>query len=678
MAQLHTIEAFSLDAINDERFESPDASQPLSKEAIDLIMRECPVVVALPLDGSDQLVFTQPRCVADYDPASMRLSRPSTAHQRSFQLHLPKSIAGLQDKYGNTYDAITLKGNNFTEPRAIEHPTAVNQVVAYGLQESKIIGRVMRASEVLRARNIATEWIVGLAEPRQYPYPLAGPTTPAYELLSRAAYTFRIAENYWKALPEDKRDIDTLSATIKQFELMTFYVSMRAMDTAYRLGDLRTGKEALDQFIAEQGDPEAAERGYIENLSNQESKIAINLGVNLARLHIDLKHGFLHTFNITANGGIVDLDSVSGESLELGDDPITNEDRANDVHASIASLIGELRGLIHLVPARSIESAKQFVAAYFKETIKIHSDERAAEILADIALRETSVKCIKTMLVEEYMSQCVDNLPKVEGVGVYDAIANESDEQIFKWLDSDDASAEIYKCLEENVVELLILQENGDLSVDVALGTIIKTELIALFMMKYWLMPAQLARLDPARQAVALEYLANNELPNCYTEKMAQLRERHSQMIQELLASNQIPNTVPFIEGLEYEEIHIYLKPKATTANLAMRVPYDVIAHMLEQHDVVIRDLQDDAATPSISFNIADASFITDIITDGYLDSWLHNIDSDSLVTEFDTMEHKAPTYVLVVSHDGDAGQKISLARVRSAKQEGQPLLTLF
>lgn len=389
---LHTVETYPIDAIKELVVPWEIATCPLSAEARKLLLAECPVVVdmnhvspVIRQELDEPLTFTEPRTIEGYDPETVSLRQPSNAHQRSFELHGDVFSKPWHDAHSNRYAAFTLKGNNFSNPGVMRHPTAIDEYIAWGLQESKIIERVLKASEILRERNVSTEYIVGLAEPKAYPFAKLGNETTAYDLLPLAEYRRRIVEKHWKSLPKPEQSFDKLVDMQSKFNDMTFYVSMRATDSAYRFDDLTAGHKKRRQEVYDEinkywllpdeeplsADKQADWTRYVERY------LARNFGQNLARLHVDLAHDFLHGLNITALGGIVDLDSVHGEPLGFGDEPIDDLDRAKDFLQAGKTLFPDnpllQRNIKHLQ-----ESLWNFAVSYIGETNLLMNDPVAS------------------------------------------------------------------------------------------------------------------------------------------------------------------------------------------------------------------------------------------------------------------------------------------------------------
>jgi hypothetical protein len=211
VSELHTVEAFVVDDIKDEQLPGDIPGCPLKAAARRLIMAEVPVAVTDPeLDSVDNLwltiPFTEPRPINGYQAPDYELVQTSSGHVRSLELHGPALSERWQDEHGNIYTSINLKGINFSRPGVMEHPTAVDQYVGWGMQESKIIGRVIRATKEMRARGIPTENIIGLSEPKEFPMPQIDETTAAYTTVPLHEYRRRIVDNLLAAIAGRRAD----------------------------------------------------------------------------------------------------------------------------------------------------------------------------------------------------------------------------------------------------------------------------------------------------------------------------------------------------------------------------------------------------------------------------------------------------------------------------------------
>lgn len=375
-----TIESFRIDAIKDVPLPSAIAGLPFQPDELRTLLEKCPAIFTDPGADQDSLPFTHPnRDVVD----DFYLQQPSTMHKRSFEIIKNGKSEMWADEYGNTYGALTLKGNNFSKPGIVEHPTASEGYIAYGLQESSIIERVLRASEVLRSRNIPTEYTIGVAEPKQYPWPLLGSQADAYEMISLKEYKRRIVDNYWQDLPDQQQTPQALADLYAKFQDMTFYISLRATDTAYRLHDMsdRASRSKVFAIINEQGylpeDCEPLNAASSKDIDRYLEQVFGPLsGRNYARLHVDLSHGFAHGYNMSALGSIVDLDSIRGPAIGLGDEEISHKDRARDLMDVIAAIDG--LGHINLTNDYISNASLAFVDSYISETIAQQDDLSAA------------------------------------------------------------------------------------------------------------------------------------------------------------------------------------------------------------------------------------------------------------------------------------------------------------
>ncbi|HEX7484109.1 MAG TPA: hypothetical protein VF281_03075 [Candidatus Saccharimonadales bacterium] len=365
-----TIASFRIDSVKDQPLPSHFEGLPFSSEQINELLENCPAILVSPEAIQDSLPFSSDESA---DPYNYQLRQPSSEHRRSFEIVPTEPGQTWTDEYGNEYSALTLKGNNFSNPSILEHPTASEGFIAYGLQESSIIGRVMRASQLLRSRHITTEHTIGLAEPKQYPWPLIDSMTNAHELIPLKEYKRRIVTQYWEDLPDSMRTPAELAELYRKFEDMTFYVSLRATDTAYRLHDMQneqTRRNVYNQIDQQHLLPEGADSLDPTNPNDidryLEHVFCPRAGRNYARLHTDMTHGFAHGLNMSALGSIVDLDSISGAPLGFDDKEITDKDRAKDI-ADVMSAISTMQYF------RAPTGCVHFMHSYINETIAQHS-----------------------------------------------------------------------------------------------------------------------------------------------------------------------------------------------------------------------------------------------------------------------------------------------------------------
>lgn len=269
------------------------------------------------------------------DPVGLK--QISYHHGRSFEVSDPTAPKMWQDAYGHTYTGLNLKGNSVEGPRIrISSNLPLGQDV-YGLMDSTSIGRAMRVSRVLRQTGVSTEIILGFAEPKAFPLN-AEPGIDSHQNLVLRDFKSTLVERHWSKLQKDKtfESLQKLHATLDR---VTFYVSARAMDTSIRLEDLddpgcleQVLEIANKYFKPDLAEPYTSEPEDVIRLLNE--VVVPRLAHNFYVMHTTetgIAHRYPGSLNLTALGSPVDLDSVHGQPLGLGDEPITIEDIYNDV-----------------------------------------------------------------------------------------------------------------------------------------------------------------------------------------------------------------------------------------------------------------------------------------------------------------------------------------------------------
>lgn len=343
MMQPRYLESFVLNEIDGQDVNRFGEEHPLNRQFVQRLMAQCPVAIVWPNEAERFLPYNDsvPELHAD---APYLLEHPSDSHGRSFQIFGEDIPSAFEDEHGNTYHAVNLKGNNFRNPHIFESSTSAEGYLPYGLQESVVTARVMRASHILASRGISTEYVFGLAEPKMLPWPVVAPGVDASELVTRGVFKQRLIEEYLARLPDDQLESELTKHVKDTISRMGFYVSLRATDSPHRLADMIHGdqRSQVFEFIntnllkpgQEPLDPNTADdvARYVTEF------IAPKAGENLGRMHPDLAHGYLNGLNITALSGFVDLDSVRGEGLDMGDAPVTFEDRGRDVISALCAM----------------------------------------------------------------------------------------------------------------------------------------------------------------------------------------------------------------------------------------------------------------------------------------------------------------------------------------------------
>ncbi len=452
MSQLQTVEAYVIDSIKAEQLPGEIPGCPLNLDARRLILANVPVVFHDPQTQEapewKQLALDESEPNVGYDIDATAIAQPSAAHVRSFELLREGSRDQWHDEFGNVFASFSLKGNNFSRPQVLESPTATDGFVAWGLQESKVIERTIRASKVLRAKGVSTEYIIGLAEPKTYPWPDIDGATIRQNTYSLRDYKQRIIHDHWTKLPEDERTIDNLAAVTRPFSDMTFYVSLRATDSAYRLGD--TKYESQRALVYEEVNKmlQPGDERFTDPASDDQYKrylkdyVAPAIGANLAKVHEDTAHRFLHVLNITAHGGIVDLDSLHGEPLGLGDEPITDQDRAIDFFQVLLDIDGLENGVMRVFGRSSHAVARSFAEHYIRETRELLGTDEAINRIASVIEQIETLETGQNRVVDDaivnglirtlkmaYLDELFDNQASTRDISViHDTLWNDIQE----------------------------------------------------------------------------------------------------------------------------------------------------------------------------------------------------------------------------------------------------------
>ncbi len=275
--------------------------------------------------------------VANFEPNNIPLDLISSHHGRSYEVGNAKKITALwQDRHGNQYTSLSYKGNNFTEQDIIPSATAPSRFIPWGLQEDDALLRVVKSSRLLRENDIPTEWIVGVTEPPVIAY--------GAEPVTQAEYKKRLVAEALGKWP-----VAEAAKIAKAITPMTFFVTARCMEINDRPMDF------LDDQTPEQIQQRLQKVFSVYNVTHRSDTDSRELSTdspedcryyfinllpklqaqNLARLHnLELVHKFPTPGNVTALGGVIDLDSIHGEPLGFGDKPITFRDIRRDIRVA--------------------------------------------------------------------------------------------------------------------------------------------------------------------------------------------------------------------------------------------------------------------------------------------------------------------------------------------------------
>ncbi len=287
------------------------------------------------------------------DAETGRLIKTSPIHGRSYEVVFGRTQRILwQDEYGNLFTALNTKGNNLTQPSVRLNGNSPSGYLIYGLQDSYATLRILKASRLLRREEIDTEVVVGLLEPTALPVEGKMITVEEYkQYLLRTVWEEDAAEDPESSSHRIPRS--QLPELAKALFEARFFVSVRGLQINERLEDLERVLGHEDQmrslfktafdFVNKNEELKAKrDKGYKPARFDAESDEDIKsylteylpkrVATNLARMHnLGLVHWFPHIGNISMVGSFYDLDTIRGEALEMGDEPVTEEIKRRDV-----------------------------------------------------------------------------------------------------------------------------------------------------------------------------------------------------------------------------------------------------------------------------------------------------------------------------------------------------------
>ena len=698
MSELIAVESYVIDSVKETQIEYDIPNCPISEKARRLIMAYCPVVIVDPESANGGLSFTDTE-TSHYEELDLGLKQPSSFHKRSFMVTGSDFEQLWFDEEGNLYNSFSIKGNNFSNPGLMEHPTAIDQYVAWGLQESKIIERVLIASKVMRERGISTEYIVGLAEPKSYPWPLTTQDLETHENVNLAEYRRRVTKQYWSELSTENQSSDELNNLREKMDAMTFYFSLRATDCAYRLGDIEHDKDARKTVYDHINDhwllvdhkpldvelPKDWNRYLTEYLSPR-------IADNLSKLHIDLAHGFMHKYNVTGLGGIVDTDSIHGEGLGLGDAPITSSDRAKDLF-QIASELQIAQGGNYLSFKRS-PIVNSFIRDYIMLSIQTgdvtEAFGRVGKTIFEsqkLSMRDSyklSEDMLKAEMTNAYFSTFKYTIADQDAYKAHDSyISNEiedasidCDAEIFGQLDIRlpiYAEALIEEAADDMVnnnfdaAEHLLLNKGGyDASHSLEIEV---QDLVIQFLKQTWLesydkhFPEYVDTFDyEVIELLFKSHMAEKYKDICRQAKLL-LSGYYDRNKDELTKLSDFKTATPILET--YEHIYNAGCEKGFLWISTNDVPISNVVEYAKQNTIEIKTKRLKATNLSwISLSIKKSNTVQQVLTDGTVAMTSYNLDSNILkidVESSEAVELTEPTYVAVLKKDSRGNETITL-----------------
>lgn len=382
---------------------------------------------------------------------SFGLVQTTEVHARSFEFGTPNSSGHNQligvwaDEYGNHYTSLNTKGNNNSQQRIIGSLTAPSGYIPYGLQEDDALLKVIRSSRLMREAGIDTEWITRVLEPKFIKFDDEFVNQENYKRLLAEKITAEFMasvspsdENYDEALGE-------LRKSTKALKNMVFFITTRAMRTPDRIGDFfcdETQEKVMDRlgrvFHAYNLTTKAGEELDVNKQGDVEYYFTELLpklaATNLAKLHnIGLKHTFPVTGNVSALGGLVDLDSVAGAPLGFEtEEPITLDDCLGDIVILLNDFEREtdMQGLFHNLQALKIDVGKK----PFERFCNNYMDSYLLERKFDDDIDKNRLSAAYFLLDANYCLDTIDDRSAIEAVKDYfrDAIENYKSKIVYK------------------------------------------------------------------------------------------------------------------------------------------------------------------------------------------------------------------------------------------------------
>lgn len=332
----------------------PDSPEglPFTPEFLDALLASCPVVVEIVRDEDEP---QHAGLFGRSEDGTLGLHRISNHHGRSYELSLGnpedigRPIAIWADADDNMYSSLSLKGNNFSRPHIQKSLTAPSGYIPHGLQETDSFLRVIRASRIMSEANIGTEKIIRVIEPQLVRAPAFDPETDtpidgAFEYVPAMECKRRLLIQHWNDIADQPDAMDEFADVSKAINEMSFFITLRAMSVGSRILDLCGPVESFLprlQHVFRVLDPvvEHEEGEGPLSVDNKEHidwffsvYLPTTIGTNMAKLHkLELMHTFPTAGNINALGDLIDLDSVKGAPLGLGDQELTGDDFFSDL-----------------------------------------------------------------------------------------------------------------------------------------------------------------------------------------------------------------------------------------------------------------------------------------------------------------------------------------------------------
>jgi hypothetical protein len=389
---MRRLEAKPMTGFNDTPIDKPEAFSVVLASGKELgyddVISVTPAVTsAYDVCAQPQLVLGSEEGLPAWDEeAHYPVGRLATFHGRNLEVLADR--VKIQDRFGNVFRSLGIKGSDYSDPHFFKSETASREVIVNGLQESLVMERILRVSRLLREHGVGTEYICGLSIPETFPLDKHDGDVDTKTAVPFAEFFETLAARYAAENQNGKSALEIKAELIERLSDCDYLVTYRALDCPYRFGELLSPDKfaELQQFRIKAADnPIEAERIEKQTLTGYlQQEFVPTLARNLAKFHnLGLVHKFLHRDNITALGSIVDLDSVEGEALGLGDtfENTGGSNRSQKLTAQIRDLFQAMHGIELVanyahddeVPTDSL--TEQFLSTYMTEAFKTEAEQ---------------------------------------------------------------------------------------------------------------------------------------------------------------------------------------------------------------------------------------------------------------------------------------------------------------
>ncbi len=389
--QVALIEAFPIESVKGESFAVRDMSPDLAA-GVRTLMSKVPVVVHLDTEEQPQLPFPVKYNPPIFTEAEAGLYQATSLHNRSFEIDARALPSSVTDAYGNTYGHFSLKGGNFSWPGLFESATASSGQIPHGLQETDYIERILKASQIMRANGLPTEYVIAASEPSMIYFADPRKRTGEGVLMGRREYGARIASEAWASLPKELQTMEELTKLNRAVNGKAFIVTLRATVSPYRIQDVFSEMSTLhqklgmviggevhkfslysgedDEEILRHRDQILLSRLGVEGQNDLDEHLTdavANTARQLATMHkVGIAHRYPWIGNVDIHGNLLDLDSVYGEPLGFGDIKIGPTEMAKDILYFIESFVDGKQRLSASEGWRKRTDRDEFISVFVK------------------------------------------------------------------------------------------------------------------------------------------------------------------------------------------------------------------------------------------------------------------------------------------------------------------------